>query len=109
MSDDHAVRIEASELGRRILKQFKADLGSVWTERLTRSERELAESVSRDAAVVLLLGLAGSAAEAAREKAHVDAQLLNLTSVEAARVARDFWAAAEAVVKGALRFALCFA
>ena len=106
MSDDNAVRIEASELGRRILEQFKADLGEVWSDRLTPAERELVESVSRDAAAVVLLGLTGPAAEAAREKAHVDAQLLNLTSVQTSRVVRAFWSAVATAVRTALGFAL---
>lgn len=99
---DNKTSFQTSELAKRILSQLKVDLGSVWTDRLTQSERELVESVSHDAAMVLLLGLAGPPGEAAREKAHVDAQLLNLTSVETSRVVRQFWISVAAAAKTAL-------
>ena len=100
---------DASTLAEKILRQVRADFGSAWASRLSKTDRELVEAVTADAATVVLLGLTASPERAAREKAHVDAQLLNVTSVEAARVSREFWASMAAAVKTALGFALVLA
>jgi hypothetical protein len=96
-------------LGTKILHQLESDLGAIWTERLSQTDRNLVQAVSNDAAMVLVLGLAGPADQAAREKAQLDAQLLNLTSAESARINQQFWASVSVAVKTALSFAISFA
>ena len=97
---------DVAALADRIVRQVRADFGSAWASRLSADDRRLVEAVAADAAAVVLLGLTGPPGSAAREKAHVDAQLMNVTSVEAARVAREFWASVAAAVKGALAVAV---
>ena len=75
-------------LADKILANFQAGLGDLWEERLTGADRELIEAASIDAAMFLLSNMAGLHGNAAREKAHVEAQLLNIASIETAEAAR---------------------
>jgi hypothetical protein len=96
----------AKDVGAEILGQLKADLGSAWDARLTPAERELLTQASSDAASVLLIALAGRASDASRERAHIDAQLLNLTSIEASRMSRQLWVAVDRAARRAIVLAL---
>lgn len=96
-------------LAERIRRQLRADFGAIWANRLSQTDRALIEAIAADAAAVVLLGLTGAPQDVAREKAHVDAQLMNVTSVEAGRVVREFWASATAAVKTALGIVLVLA
>jgi hypothetical protein len=93
-------------LADKILAKFKAGLGDLWEERLTAADRELIEAASLDAAMFLLSDMAGLHDNAAREKAHVEAQLLNIASIEATEAARRLWAAAGAALKMTLALVL---
>jgi hypothetical protein len=97
---------EISAVGGQIIRQFRSDVGDAWEGRLNAAERALLESAAADAAVVLLFALAGREEEARRERAHVDAQLRNLTSIGSARVARQFWVAADRAARRAIAVAL---
>ncbi len=93
-------------LAEKIFAQFKAGLGRGWEERLTPADRELIKAASLDAANVLLLGMAGSDERAAREKAHAEAQLLNVAAIESAEAVQRLWSAAAAALKATMAVVL---
>jgi hypothetical protein len=93
-------------LAAKILARFKADLGGAWEGHFSAADRALIEAASFDAALFLLSDMAGLHGNAAREKAHVEAQLLNIASIEVADATRRLWAAAGAALKTTLALVL---
>lgn len=108
-SGSHHPFPDRTALAGRILEQLRADFSRGWAARLSAADRQLIEAVAADAAAVVLLALTAPPDVAAREKAHVDAQLMNVASAETARVVRAFWRSVGAAVKAAVGFAIALA
>ena len=108
MNSNQVNQMDLSNLANKILQQLKIDLGGIWSDRLSQKDRDLVGAVSSDAATVVVLGLAGPPGQAEREKAQIDAQLLNLTSAQASRVSQQFWSSVGTALKTALNFAVVF-
>jgi hypothetical protein len=100
---------DRTALAGRILEQLRADFSRGWATRLSAADRQLIEAVAADAAAVVLLALTAPPDVAEREKAHVDAQLMNVASAETARVVRAFWRSVGAALKAAVGFAVALA
>lgn len=106
MSANGSRTVDVPALADRIVRQVRADFAAGWADRLSAADRALLEAVAADAAAVVLLALTGPPGVAAREKAQVDAQLLNVASAEATWITRQFWASVAAAVRVAVGVAL---
>lgn len=92
----------AESIGKNVIDQLKALLGSEWGS-LSVEDRQLLADVANDAGRIALLKLQGK--DTKRDELQIQAQLANLADVVRERVRRSFWKAVDIVLAGAVTFA----
>lgn len=93
-------------VGENILDQLIDRLGETWNM-LESADRKLIAACAADAGVLAIAAMTAPQTHEAqqrllREKAQIHAQLMNIASAEALRVATEFWNVVKSVVQGAV-------
>jgi len=99
-----------NDLSNRIHDGVAETLRDVWSSRLSDEERELVRAVCEDAAELQIRALAAPPTPDAqlallREKAHLTAQLSNLSACATGRAAAALWEVVRALVSNGVAIA----